>query len=100
MPIQYYEIHGILFSRDESKYASNLKRYKLRFEEAAEVFFDNLSSIRTDPDHSFEEERMIILGHSSQNRLLFVSFAESETIRLISARPATQREVKDYEEGY
>jgi uncharacterized DUF497 family protein len=43
---------------------------------------------------------MIILGHSSQNRLLFVSFAESETIRLISARPATQREVKDYEEGY
>ncbi len=35
MPIRDYEIDGILFSWDERKYAVNLKKHKLKFEEAA-----------------------------------------------------------------
>jgi uncharacterized DUF497 family protein len=66
----------------------------------ATVFFDDLSSIRADPDHLFAEDRMIIIGHSKRNRLLFVSFKDGETIRLISARTATRREIKAYEKGY
>ena len=100
MTIQYYQLNGILFSWDERKYALNYKKHNVKFEEAAEVFFENLSSVRADPDHSHYEERMIIIGYSSQSRLLFVSFSDNEAICIISARTATRREVKEYEEGY
>ncbi len=100
MSVRRHKINDILFSWDESKYALNLKTHGVTFEEAAEVFFDDLSSIRADPDHSFAEDRMIIIGHFKRNRLLFVSFTDNETIRLSSARTATRREIKAYEKGY
>lgn len=54
-----------------------------------------------DPDHSYNEHRyIIIIGLSTDNRLLLVAYTEREdTIRLISAREATRKERKDYEEG-
>ncbi|MGA8537899.1 MAG: BrnT family toxin [Terriglobales bacterium] len=54
-----------------------------------------------DEDHSDGEEREIIVGYSTLDRLLLVSFAErtTERVRIISARKATKREQKDYEEG-
>lgn len=53
-----------------------------------------------DPDHSYNEHRYIIIGLSTDNRLLLVAYTEREdTIRLISAREATRKERKDYEEG-
>ena len=53
-----------------------------------------------DDAHSENEDREIIIGHSSKNRLLLVSFTERETsIRIISARKATNYERKDYEEN-
>ena len=50
--------------------------------------------------HSNGEQREIILGHSILERLLLVSFAEHgpDTVRIISARKATRKEQKDYEE--
>ena len=43
----------------------------------------------------------MIIGHSSKGRLLIVIFAEREKnlVRLISARAATHKERKDYEEN-
>jgi len=45
------------------------------------------------------EERFVLVGRSGRGRLLIVSHAErSDLIRLISARLATRRERKTYEE--
>jgi uncharacterized DUF497 family protein len=59
-----------------------------------------LAAIFDDPEHSVGESREIIIGHSSSERLLVVSFVERESaIRMISAREATRRERRDYEEN-
>lgn len=64
-------------------------------------FTDPLALIFFDEEHSREEEREIIIGHSAMNRLLLVSFTERATdrVRLISARKATKRERNDYEKN-
>ena len=47
----------------------------------------------SDPDHSEDEERYIIVGVSNRGRLLMVSHTErGDTIRLISARKLTPKE--------
>ena len=88
------------FEWDESKAHSNEKKHRVTFEEAASVFSDPHAAIFEDEAHSDEEQREIIIGHSAKKRLLLVSFTErSEAIRIISARRATQRERRDYEEN-
>ena len=45
------------------------------------------------------ERREIIIGHDQDNRLLLVCFTErANVIRIISARLATKKERRDYEE--
>ena len=54
-----------------------------------------------DPDHSEDENRSITIGRSAQQRVLFVAHTEREDrIRIISARRATPREQRQYEEGF
>ena len=56
-----------------------------------------------DPDHSSEkEDRFIRLGFSAKLNLLLVVFCEplpNDTVRIISARYATKKELRQYEEG-
>ena len=88
------------FEWDEDKAASNKKKHGVNFEEAATVFADPLAVIFDDEVHSEEELREIIIGHSSDNRLLLVCFTElAEAIRIISARCATKKERRDHEEN-
>jgi uncharacterized DUF497 family protein len=88
------------FEWDEDKAAANQKKHRVSFEEAASVFADRLATIFDDEIHSDEEQREIIVGHSANNRLLLVCFTErAGRIRLISARQATKRERRDYEES-
>jgi uncharacterized protein len=89
------------FVWDEDKAASNLKKHKVSFEEARTVFDDPFAVIFDDEDHSIEEHREIIIGHSVQRHLLLVFFTEiaENLIRLFSARKATRKERKDYEEN-
>jgi uncharacterized DUF497 family protein len=64
------------------------------------VFADPLARIFPDEEHSSEELREIIIGHSSRQELMLVHFiAVEERIRIFSARRATRRERKDYEEN-
>ncbi len=71
----------------------------MSFEEAATVFADPLGRIVADPRHSSDEERLVLLGVSRDQHLLAVMFVDrGGAIRIISARPATKRERKDYEE--
>ena len=88
------------FEWDSDKAASNRKKHAVSFEEAATVFADPLAAIFDDEVHSEDEQREFIVGHSVENRLLLVCFTEREgAIRIISARRATRRERKDYEEN-
>jgi len=72
------------------------------FEEAQSVFHDSYARLFYDPEHSDEEDRFILLGTSFAARTLVVvhCYRESESlIRIISARKATKKEVRFYEEG-
>ena len=88
------------FEWDSRRAASNLRRHGVAFGEATSVFSDPLARIFDDEDHAIEEQREIIIGHSTRDRLLLVSFTQrGDTIRIISARKATRNERKDYEEA-
>ena len=87
------------FEWNEEKAASNLLKHKVSFEEAKTVFDDPLYVDFYDPDHSYDEDRYIIIRESQQARLLLVSYTErGNAIRLISAI-VTQMEREAYEEG-
>ena len=87
------------FEWDPKKAAENLAKHGVSFQEAATVFDDLLSVTVPDPDHSFEENRFVIVGQSHRGRFLIVSHAErAESIRLISARELRRAERNVYEE--
>lgn len=91
---------GPTFESDPNKAAANLQEHGVSFEEASTTFRDPLAKVHDDPDHSSTERRDIIVGHSLEGRLLVVSFTDrGGNIRLISARCATRRERRDYEEA-
>ena len=88
------------FEWDGRKAAANRAKHKVTLEEASTVFGDPLGRITDDPRHSEGEERFVLLGQSEKRRLLVVMFTErGETIHLISARKATRRERREYEES-
>ncbi len=92
---------SVRFEWDRAKAAANLRNHAVSFDEACTVFDDPLAIIFDDPDHSIEETREIILGHSVRGRLILACFTEkpSDMIRIISARPATRKERSDYEKN-
>jgi len=90
---------ALSFEWDSEKAARNLAKHGVSFGEAETVFGDPLGRIVTDPRHSEDEERYVLLGLSQRQRLLAVMFTErAEQVRIISARQATRSERKDYEE--
>lgn len=88
------------FEWDPNKAASNVGKHKVSFEEAATVFADPNSLTAYDPDHSRDEDRFITIGTSNNGRILLVSPTDREDrIRIISARTATRRECRYFENG-
>ncbi|NUM82311.1 BrnT family toxin [bacterium] len=91
---------SLLFNWDRFKEEINKKKHRVDFHEAATVFSDNLAAIIEDPDHSVGENRFLIIGVSILFRVLVVAYTERNGhIRIISARLATKKERKQYEEG-
>jgi uncharacterized protein len=88
------------FEWDPLKDQANLEKHGITFSEATSVFGDPLARIFADEVHSTDERREIIIGHSRARRLLLACFTEREEgrVRIISARRATTREQRDYEE--
>jgi uncharacterized DUF497 family protein len=87
------------FRWDRGKADANLEKHDVSFEEASTVFGDPLSITVPDPDHSEDEARLVIVGQSFRGKLLVVVHSEREDgIRIISARLATRRERRDYEQ--
>jgi uncharacterized DUF497 family protein len=87
------------FEWDPEKARANLAKHEISFEEAMQAFLDPLSVTILDPDHSEGEDRFVLLGQSAAGRLLVVVHTDrGEAIRLISARRATRRERRAYEQ--
>ena len=93
----------ITFDWDENKNQANIKKHNVSFEEAATVFYDDNALLISDPDHSDEEDRFILLGLSQKTRMLVVCHCYRENdqiIRIFSARKATKQEEQEYERGH
>ena len=87
-----------VFEWDAVKARTNAQKHGVTFDEATTVFADPLALFMPDPDHSEGEERYLLLGMSTQRRLLVIAFAERPPrTRLISARRAIRRERRRYE---
>ena len=91
---------GLKFEWDKKKAKTNLKKHGVSFDEASTVFGDSLANVFDDEEHSSNENREYIIGHSSFHQLLIVFFTERarDLIRIFSARKTTQKERRDYEE--
>ena len=90
------------FVWDLEKAEANRKKHGITFEEVRTAFFDALSQIYDDEEHSDDEERFILIGESESNRLLVVChcYRESDTVtRITSARKAERYERHKYETG-
>lgn len=91
----------LTFDWDKNKALLNQKKHKVSFQEAKSVFYDQNARLIHDSEHSFSEDRYILLGMSSSLRLLIVCHCYQENeqvIRLISARLANSREHQEYGE--
>jgi uncharacterized protein len=88
------------FEWNEEKAQINLSKHGISFAEATTVFDDPNCLLMDDPQHSIGERRFLILRYSTVNRLLLVVHCDrGSNIRLISARPATPSERRNYERG-
>jgi uncharacterized DUF497 family protein len=88
------------FEWDDAKAESNDTKHGVTFAEAQTVFGDPLSVTGFDPRHADDEDRFLTMGTSIGGRLLVVSHTDRGVmVRIISARVATRRERKDYEDG-
>jgi len=84
---------ALFFEWNESKASISFKKHGVSFEEVTTVFGDTLSITVSDPLHSIDEDRFIIIGHSHKNRLVVVVHTDrGDKIRIISARLATKGE--------
>jgi uncharacterized protein len=91
---------GLFFSWDDRKAATNVRKHGVSFEEAATIFKDPLLITVPDPRHSNGEERFFSIGRSRHDQLISVAHTEAgNRIRIISARKATRKERRTYEEG-
>ena len=89
------------FEWGPTKAAGNIRKHGVSFDEAVTVFKDPPAFIFDDETHSEQEHREIIIGASALRRMILVCFVEriENVVRIISARPATRQEIKDYEEN-
>ena len=88
----------LIFEWDFKKAKTNIEKHGVSFEEASTAFRDPLSLTIDDPLHSRNEERLVLVGISYNNRMLVVVHTErGNNIRIISARKATKKERKYYE---
>lgn len=88
------------FEWDPGKGQANVKKHGIGFEEAITAFDDPFALVAPDPKHSKLEEREWIIGESDKG-ILVVVYTKRDwgaIYRIISARRASRKERKIYEE--
>ncbi len=96
----FSEILG--FDWDSGNLNKNWEKHKVAFWESEEIFFNRPLLLQSDNKHSGKSEnRYYALGKTNQNRLLFSAFTiRKNRIRIISARPMSQKEKIIYQKQY
>ncbi len=91
----------MFYEWDHNKNQINRKKHGLDFEEAMTVFFDERGILFDDPEHSEYEDRFLLLGMSEETNICIVChcYRNDDTIRIISARKATKKEMYTYAQG-
>ncbi len=76
-----------------------MRKHGIAFEDACEVFFDPFLRIM-DPEIRNDQIREVVVGMTMNWRLLYVIYTmlKDDIFRIISARPVTKHERKQYEE--
>ncbi|HEX4067834.1 MAG TPA: BrnT family toxin [Acidobacteriaceae bacterium] len=94
----YYPFRGLLFEWDQEKARTNLKKHGVSFETACEVFLDPLVRLKDAGDAN--QTMQVVIGEALDERLLFVVHVirNKDVIRIVSARPVTSHERREYEE--
>ncbi|MCV6627042.1 MAG: BrnT family toxin [Cellvibrionaceae bacterium] len=90
----------IEFEWDPKKGEKNEEKHGVSFYEAQSVFYDEYAIQFYDEAHSDLEDRFPMLGLSNETRVLLVCHCErnqANTIRIISARKATNNERQHYQ---
>jgi len=84
---------------DTNKAEINFKKHGIRFSDAEMVLYDSFAM--TLEEHIvLNEQRYVTVGSDAVGRIITVVYSyRKDTIRLISARKATPKERKQYEEG-
>lgn len=93
-----FSLGGLLFEWDPIKAKRNREKHGVSFETACGVFLDPLVRyVETGDENDLTQAA---IGETGDERLLFVVHIvkEQESIRLISARPVTARERREYED--
>lgn len=84
------------FEWDAGKAGTNLRKHKVDFADAATAVEDPYAL--TMQDESADEERWVTLGMAATGELLVVVWTwRAAVVRLISARRAVARELRQYE---
>ena len=91
------------FEWDEAKNRLNLLKHRVRFETAG-LAFDDPHALTQRDESTSEDERWITIGSISRGTVLFIVHTcferdGEEAMRIISARLATPRERRTYEEA-
>lgn len=92
------------FEWDAAKALASMAKHGVTFDQAATVFLDALTLTVYDESHSQSEERWFTIGHDTRGVLLAVAHTYQATapasarVRIISARQATKREQRFYED--
>lgn len=98
--MQSFELGGLVFEWDDAKAAANIRKHGISFYEAVTVFLDDRGILIPDPEHSAEEDRFLLIGLTGERKLLTVIHVDrKEALRVISARVATPKERRDYEQS-
>lgn len=87
------------FEWDESKSESCFQDRGFDFVYAARAFFDPDRIVQADVRHSYGEDRFQLMGAIERRLFVVVYTLRQESIRIISARKANQREVRHYEDS-
>jgi uncharacterized DUF497 family protein len=92
------------FEWDDAKAATNARKHGVSFDLARTIFADPLMLTIADLEHSETDERWFSIGRAANGLLVSVAYLWSEAdvatkIRIISARKATQTEIRQYEES-
>ena len=85
------------FQWDAGNATKNWTKHAVRQPECEQVFFNAPLVLAADPTHSEREARYFALGQTDEGRRLLVVFTLRDSlIRVISARPMSQREREVY----